>query len=148
MIGRGDYHWTHEPCFYAVRSKGYWTGDRKQTTVWNIPNRDQDAETPHSTQKPVECMRRPIQNNSDPGQPVYDPFLGSGTTLIAAETTGRVCLGMELEPKFIDVAIRRWQAFTGLSATLLNDGRSFEHVATERAAALHASSSEVTADER
>jgi hypothetical protein len=85
----------HEPCWYAVRSKGHWTGDRKQTTLWNIRSGGQDTETDPSTQKPVECMRRPMQNNSSPGQAVYDPFLGSGTTLIAAETVGRVCLAMD-----------------------------------------------------
>jgi tRNA G10 N-methylase Trm11 len=70
-------------------------------------------------------------NNSSPGQSVYEPFLGSGTTLIAAETTGRVCLAIELEPRYADVAIRRWQAFTGKAATLLVDGRSFEAIATD-----------------
>jgi DNA modification methylase len=132
VIGRGDYHWQHEPCWYAVRNKGYWTGDRKQTTPWEISSKDQDAKTPHSTQKPVECMRRPMQNNSDPGQAIYDPFLGSGTTLIAAETIGRVCIGMELEPRYVDVAVRRWQAFTGKSACLDGDGRSFDVIAVER----------------
>jgi DNA modification methylase len=132
VIGRGDYHWQHEPCWYAVRTKGYRTGDRKQTTLWEISNRDQDAKTPHSTQKPVECMRRPMQNNSDPGQVVYDPFLGSGTTLIAAKTIGRVCLGMEFEPRYVNVAVRRWQTFTGNSACLLGDGRPFDVISTER----------------
>ena len=79
-------------------------------------------------------MRRPIKNNSNSGQAVYDPFLGSGTTLIAAETSGRVCLAMELEPRHVDVAIRRWQAFTGKTACLLSDGRSFEQVSDERQA--------------
>ena len=129
VIGRGDYHWQHEPCWYAVRTKGHWTGDRKQTTLWAIPSGNQDAQTPHSTQKPVECMRRPMQNNSGPGQPVYEPFLGSGTTLIAAETIGRVCLALELEPRFVDVAIRRWQAFTGCNATRLSDGQPFNAAA-------------------
>src|SRR6202011_443580 len=92
----------------------------------------QDTETTHGTQKPVECMRRPMLNNSNPGQAVYDPFLGSGTTLIAAETTGRVCLGMELAPRYVDVTVRRWQAFTGMKASLLDDGRSFEVIADER----------------
>ena len=133
-MSRGDYHWQHEPCWYAVRTKGRWTGDRKQTTLWTIASGGQDAKTTHSTQKPVECMRRPMQNNSNPGQAVYDPFLGSGTTLIAAETTGRVCLGMELEPRYIDVAVRRWQAFTGKTACLLGDGRSFDVIAAERLA--------------
>jgi DNA modification methylase len=133
VIGRGDYHWQHEPCWYAVRKKGHWTGDRKQTTLWTIASGGQDLDTVHGTQKPVECMRRPILNNSDPGQLVYDPFLGSGTTLIAAETTGRFCLGIELEPPYVDLAVRRWQAFTGAKAMLLADARSFDEVAVERA---------------
>ena len=131
VIGRGDYHWQHEPCWYAVRSKGYWTGDRKQTTLWTIGSGGQDTETAHGTQKPVECMRRPIRNNSSLGEAVYDPFLGSGTTLIAAQTTGRVCLGLELDPTYVDVAVRRWQAFTGEMASLLADGRLFDAIATE-----------------
>jgi DNA modification methylase len=125
-MSRGDYHWQHEPCWYAVRKKGNWTGDRKQTTLWSIPTGGQDVETKHSTQKPVECMRRPILNNSDPGQAVYEPFLGSGTTLIAAQSTGRVCYGIEIDPIFLDVVIRRWQAFTGERAVRLQDGRPFD----------------------
>ena len=132
VIGRGDYHWQHEPCWYAVRDKGNWTGDRKQTTLWNIPSPDQDTETVHGTQKPVECMRRPILNNSSPGEAIYEPFLGSGTTLIAAESTGRACLAVELEPLYVDVAIRRWQAFTGRHAMLHGTDRTFEEVAAER----------------
>jgi hypothetical protein len=131
-LGRGDYHWQHEPCWYAVRDKGNWTGDRKQTTLWTIASGGQDTKTTHGTQKPVECMRRPMLNNSSLGQAVYDPFLGSGTTLIAAETTGRVCLGMELEPRYVDVAVRRWQAFTGMTACLHGDGRSYGVIAVER----------------
>jgi DNA modification methylase len=113
VLSRGDYHWQHEPCAYFVRKsgKGHWAGDRKQTTLWQIANRDQDAETVHGTQKPVECMRRPIRNNSSPGQAIYEPFMGSGTTLIAAETTGRVCLGIELNPVYVDVAVERWPDF-------------------------------------
>jgi len=132
VMSRGDYHLQHEPCWYAVRSKGHWTGDRKQTTLWSIPTGGQDAETQHATQKPVECMRRPMLNNSDPGQAVYDPFLGSGTTLLAAETAGRSCLGVELDPLYVDVAVRRWQAFTGKGATLQANGRTFEEVEAER----------------
>jgi DNA modification methylase len=132
VIGRGDYHWQHEPCWYAVRSKGYWTGDRKQTTLWSISSGNQDSKTSHCTQKPVECMRRPMQNNSSSGQAIYDPFLGSGTTLIAAETIGRVCFAMELEPAFVDVAVRRWEAFTGKKATLLSNGQLFEKISEER----------------
>jgi DNA modification methylase len=134
VLSRGDYHWQHEPCFYAVRSggKGHWNGDRKQTTLWSIPSRDQDAATVHGTQKPVECMRRPMLNNSAPGQPVYEPFSGSGTSLIAAESCGRISLSMELDPRYVDVAVTRWQGFTGKAAVLEGDGRSFAELAAER----------------
>jgi DNA modification methylase len=126
VIGRGDYHWQHEPCWYAVRSKGNWMGDRKQTTLWSISSKDQDAETVHGTQKPVECMRRPIVNNTSPGEAIYEPFLGSGTTLIAAESVGRICFAVELSPAYVDVAVRRWQAFTGRKAIRLSDGQAFD----------------------
>jgi hypothetical protein len=132
VIGRGDYHWQHEPCWYAVRTKGHWVGDRKQTTLWTIPSGGQDAETQHGTQKPVECMRRPMLNHTRAGEAIYEPFLGSGTTLIAAETTGRACLAVELDPHYVDVAVRRWQAFTGAKAILLADDRSFDDVAHVR----------------
>jgi DNA modification methylase len=80
----------------------------------------------HATQKPVECMRRPMLNNSSPGQAIYEPFLGSGTTLIAAQSSGRVCLAIEIDPLFVDLAIRRWQAFTGEKAIRESDGAYFE----------------------
>jgi DNA modification methylase len=124
-IGRSDYHWQHEPCWYVVRegAKGHWSGDRKQSTLWEIP-KPAKSETGHSTQKPVECMRRPIENNSSPGQAVYEPFSGSGTTIIAAEMTGRACHAIELNPAYVDVAVLRWQAFTGQTATR-PDGEPF-----------------------
>ncbi len=131
VIGRGDYHWQHEPCWYGVRTKGNWTGDRKQTTLWTISSKNQDAETVHGTQKPVECMRRPILNNTSPGDAVYEPFLGSGTTLIAAEGVGRICFAVELSPAYVDVAVGRWQAFTGKVAIRLSDRRSFDELAPE-----------------
>ncbi|AUM75433.1 site-specific DNA-methyltransferase [Paracoccus jeotgali] len=136
ILSRGDYHWQHEPCWYAVRKtgKGHWASDRKQTTLWHIAHRDQDAETVHGTQKPVECMRRPVLNNSSPGQAIYEPFMGSGTTLIAAETTGRVCLGIELDPTYVDVAVARWQNLTGQTAVLEGDGRCFDEIADGRPA--------------
>ena len=124
---------THN-CWYAVRGTGHWTGDRKQTTLWSIPSRDQDATTIHGTQKPVECMRRPMLNNSNSGQAVYEPFSGSGTTIIAAETTGRVCHAIEISPAYVDVAVTRWQAFTGKKALLDGTGRRFAAIAAERAA--------------
>ena len=92
----------------------------------------ENALTGHGTQKPVECMRRPILHHTRRGEAVYDPFLGSGSTLIAAEQVGRRCLGMEVDPIYVDVAIRRWQAFTGKAAILANDGRDFETGEKER----------------
>lgn len=129
-LSRGHYHWQHEPCWYAVRagSTGSWAGDRKQSTLWQIKARE-DGGVGHGTQKPVECMRRPIENNSSPGQAIYEPFSGSGTTLIAAEMTGRTCHAIEVNPAYVDVAIKRWQNFTGNQATLEADGRTFNDVA-------------------
>ncbi len=80
------------------------------------------------SQKPVECMRRPILNHTIPGESVYDPFLGSGTTLIAAQETGRVCYGIEINPLYIDLTIRRWQDFSGKTAILSGDGRTFAEI--------------------
>lgn len=118
VIGRGDYHPQHEPCWYAVRKGkvGHYDGGRKQSTLWQI-DKPRKSETGHSTQKPVECMKRPIENNSSPGQAVYEPFSGSGTTIIAAEMTGRTCHAIELNPAYVDVAVKRWEQFTGQKAT-------------------------------
>ena len=133
VMGRSDYHWKHEPCWYAVKkgSKGYYGGDRKQTTVWDIA-KPSKSETGHSTQKPVECIKRPIDNNSSPGQAVYEPFSGSGTTIIAAEMTGRMCHAIELSPVYVDVAVKRWQSFTGKTATLEATGQTFVELETCR----------------
>jgi DNA modification methylase len=89
----------------------------------------------HPTQKPVELMRRPILNHLRRGELVYDPFLGSGTTLAAAELNERICYGMELDPKYADVVVARWQTLTGQKATLDGNGRAFEDIAIERAGA-------------
>ena len=126
VIGRGDYHPQHEPCWYAVRKTkpGHYDGGRKQSTIWNI-DKPRKSETGHSTQKPVECMKRPIENNSSPGQAVYEPFSGSGTTIIAGEMTGRSIHAIELSPAYVDVAVKRWQDFTGQDATLESDGITF-----------------------
>lgn len=133
VIGRGDYHPQHEPCWYAVRKgrTGHYVGDRKQTTVWNI-EKPRKSETGHSTQKPVECMARPIKNNSSPGQAVYEPFSGSGTTIIVGEMEGRCVHAIELNPVYVDVAVTRWQNFTGKPAVLEGDGRTFAEVMAER----------------
>jgi DNA modification methylase len=139
-LSRGHYHWQHEPCWYAVRRGGNarWRGDRKQSTLWQIANRnpfggeeEQEAATGHGTQKPVEIMRRPILNHTQGRDVIYDPFLGSGTVLIAAEMTGRICYGVEIEPCYVDMVIRRWQEFSKQAAVLENDGRSFSQVEAE-----------------
>jgi DNA modification methylase len=119
VLSRGDYHWQHEPCWYGVRghaSAGR-TKDRAQTTLWEIastlwriPARE-DVGHGHSTQKPVECMARPMRNHL--ALVAYDPFIGSGTTIIAAEQMRRTCYGIELDPIYVQVALERWQAFTG-----------------------------------
>jgi DNA modification methylase len=133
VISRGHYHPQHEPLFYAVRksANGHWCGGRTQTTLWQI-NKPVKSETGHSTQKPVECMKRPIENNSSVGQAVYDPFVGSGTTIIAAEMTQRSCFAIEIDPIYIDVALQRWQNFTNKQATLESTGQTFEQVKQER----------------
>lgn len=142
VIGRGDYHWQHEPCWYAVRKgkPGRWAGDRKQATVWEIDapsgwrqvTEGPDAHTMHSTQKPIECMRRAIVNSSRGGEAVYDPFIGSGTTLVACELTARQSLGMDLDPVYIDVAIRRWQDYTKKEAIHAALGVTWAAVAAAR----------------
>jgi DNA modification methylase len=131
VISRGDYHYKHEPCLYLVRGTGNWNGDRKQSTVWEI-DKPQKSETGHSTQKPVDCMMRPIINHTDGGDAVYEPFSGSGTTIIAAEMSGRTCFAVEIMPAYVDMAVMRWQNYTGKRATLEGDGRTFDEVKTAR----------------
>lgn len=141
-ISRGAYHWKHEPCWYAVRKgeDAHWRGDRTQTTVWEVPNLNpfggeadgENEATGHATQKPVEIMRRPLLNHTRPGASCYDPFLGSGSTLIAAESSGRICCGIEIDPRYVDVAVERWQKLTGKTAVLDGDGRTFEQIARAR----------------
>ena len=116
VIGRGHYHWRHETCWYAVKKggKANWKGDRKASTLWEIDN-PRKSETGHSAQKPVECMQRAIHNHRGD---VYDPFIGSGTTLIAGEQEGRTVYAIEIDPAYVDVSVKRWEEFTGRKATL------------------------------
>lgn len=115
VISRGHYHWQHEPLWYAVRvgRSARWVGDRSQSTIWDI-GRDEDLETKHGTQKPVECMARPMRNHEAPD--VYDPFVGSGTSIVAAEQLGRHCYAMDVDPGYCDVVVARWERLTGRSA--------------------------------
>lgn len=119
VISRGHYHCQHEPCWYAVRkgSIANWIGGHSQSTLWEIGLRDDTENSNHGTQKPIECMARPIRNHD--ATLVYDPFLGSGTTLIACERLGRKCYGLELSPAYADVILRRWEAETGREAVLI-----------------------------
>ena len=147
VISRANYHPQHEPAFYATRDAddgwqdryhpdhevstyavkdggtAAWKGGRKQSTVWFVEH--VKSETGHSTQKPVEVMRRPIENNSSVGQAVYEPFSGSGTTIIAGEMTGRTVLAVELSPAYVDVAVARWCKFTGKAAVNERTGEAF-----------------------
>lgn len=121
-ISRGDYHWGHEPCWYAVRAgrSSQWCGGRSQSTIWEIAQVSGGEEaTEHGTQKPIECMARPMRNHGKEGDLIYDPFLGSGTTLIAAEHLKRRCYGIEIDPGYCDVVIERWQNITGGKAKLI-----------------------------
>ena len=115
VIGRGHYHWRHEACWYAVKkgAQANWAGDRKTSTIWEIDN-PRKSEPGHSAQKPVEYMQRAIHNHRGD---VYDPFVGSGTTLIAGEQEGRIVCAIEIEPAYVDVTVKRWEAFTGRTAT-------------------------------
>jgi DNA modification methylase len=126
VISRGDYHWKHEPCWYAVRKgKNHnWQGSRQEYTVWDIdkPNK---SETGHSTQKPIECMSRPIRNNSKEGESVYDPFLGSGTTMVAAHQLNRICYGMEISPQYCQIIINRMQNLDP-SLEIKRNGKPYE----------------------
>ena len=158
VLSRSEYHWQHECCLYALRDdggdcpelpgycEGYescwyavregkksrWTGDRKSSTLWEVDFSGQDASTIHGTQKPVECMRRPMLNNSQPGDLVYEPFSGSGTAIIAAQSVNRACYAAELNPEYVDMAVRRWQDYTSRPAVLSGGGGAFDAVARER----------------
>lgn len=135
-IGFSDYQWKHEACIYATRGNHNWKGGRNQFTVWDIPNiiclTKDEGEWGHSTQKPIECMKRPIENNTDPGEWVYDPFCGSGTTIIAAEMTGRKCCACEIAPKYCDAICRRFESVTGKKAIRESDGVTFDELIEAR----------------
>ena len=158
-LSRGDYHWQHECCWYAVREEGecpeianycegydaclyavrrnqksHWQGSRSESTVWQIGFKE-DTQTTHGTQKPVECMRRPMLNNSEPDEIIYEPFCGSGTTIIAAESCRRRCYAIELNPEYVDMTIKRFQEYTNQPVILEGDGRTYEEIAALRSEA-------------
>jgi len=139
VLTRTHYWFQHEPCWYVRKKNAPWFGKAgENSTIWASPSPkfimggSNEDKFDHPTQKPVELMRRPILNHLRRGELVYDPFLGSGTTLAAAELTERTCYGLELDPKYVDVIVQRWQALAGKKATLEADGRTFEEIAQER----------------
>ena len=140
VLTRCDFMWDYEPCMY-----GWVAGERPEaalrppanaTAVWEVPSAiEDDPGSIHPTMKPVELFRRPILYHTKPGELIYEPFSGSGTALIAAEMTSRRCHAIELSPAFVDVAVERWQRFSGQEALLDGDGRRFAEVAAERCGA-------------
>ena len=120
VMGRQDYHWKHEPCLYGWKdgASHLWASDRKQTTILDFDKPTKNAE--HPTMKPVKLFDYQIKNNTKKDDIVLDLFGGSGTTLIACEQNGRISYNMELDPKYIDVIIDRWEQYTGEKAILLN----------------------------
>lgn len=158
-LSRGDYHWQHECCAYALRDddgtefqgyfpgydgcwyavregkKSHWQGSRSESTLWSIDYSNQDAQTNHGTQKPVECMRRPMLNNSEPGDIIYEPFCGSGSAIIAAESCRRICYAVELNPEYVDMAVKRFEEYTGRNAILAGTEQTFSEIAGMRSEA-------------
>jgi DNA modification methylase len=128
-MGRSWYHWAHEPCWVVRKpgSKVPFLAERNQATIWRAPSPKMimggstEEKYDHPAQKPVLLSEAPIRNHLHRGEAVYDPFLGSGTTLIAAERLGRRCYGMEIDPKYAQIVINRWEAFTGRKAERIND---------------------------
>ena len=139
VLTRTHYWYQHEPAWYVRKKNAPWFGKAgENSTIWDCPSpkfirgSSKEEKFDHPTQKPLDVMRRPILNHTKRGEAVYDAFLGSGTTLMAAELTERICCGMELDPKYVDVIIQRWEGFTGKKAVLDGSGLSFEDVAGER----------------
>lgn len=123
-IGRSDYHYQHEPILYGWKGqKRTWVAGRDQTSIFELPRPKKSPD--HPSMKPVKLIEQLLQNSSLRGSTGLDPFAGSGSTLIAAERLGRVCVAIELEPRYVDVIVRRWQEFTGSNAILEGESRDF-----------------------
>ena len=127
VLGRSDYHYRHEPVLYGWKGKKRpWHGGRSQTSVFEVPRPKRSPD--HPTQKPVALIEAHLKNSSSAGDLGYDPFAGSGSTLVAAHRLGRRCTAMELSPQYVDVVVQRWERASGLCATLDGDGRTFAEV--------------------
>jgi len=134
LLGRGRYQWAHEPCLLGVKGKPYFTDDRTKTTVWDFGGYDK-SKNKHPTQKPLFIPEEAIKNSSKIGSNILDLFGGSGSTLIACEKNNRKCFMMELDEKYCDVIIKRWQDFTGKQATLESTGETYQELKSKREAA-------------
>jgi len=139
VLTRTHYWYQHEPCWYVRKKNAPWYGKAgENTTIWDSPSPkfimggSDEEKYDHPTQKPVELMRHPLLNHTRRGESVYEPFLGSGTTMAAAELTERVCYGIELDPKYVDTIVTRWQNLTGDQATLEGNGCTFNQIAEKR----------------
>jgi DNA modification methylase len=139
VLTRTHYWFQHEPCWYVRKKNAPWYGRAgDNSTVWDSPSPkfimggSKEEKCDHPTQKPIELMRRPILNHTKRGEAVYDPFLGSGTTLIAAELTRRTCYGIELDPKYVDVICQRYINFSGRPVVLESTGQTFEQAKADR----------------
>src|SRR5438477_7715258 len=139
VLTRTLYWFQHEPCWFVRKKNAPWYGKAgENSTIWDSPSPkfimggSEEDKFDHPTQKPLELMRRPILNHTRRGELIYDPFLGSGTTLMAGEMTGRVCCGLELDPKYVDVIIGRWQKVTGREAKLDGAGATFQEIELQR----------------
>lgn len=133
VLGQADYQWKHEQCWYGWTpgKKHAWNGGRALSTVWEI-SKDSNASYEHPCQKPVSLAQRAIENSCNAGARVLDMFGGSGATLIACEKMERRGYLMEMETKYVDVIVKRWELFSGKTATLEGDGRTFEEIKAHR----------------
>lgn len=131
VLGRSDFHYKHETLFYGWKpgSAHRFYGDRKNDTIWEVPRPKRSPD--HPTMKPLALIAKSLEFSSLVGDTILDPFAGSGSTLIACEATNRICFAIEIDPLYVDVAIRRWEQHTGLVATLDGDGRTFAAIESE-----------------
>ena len=138
ILTRSYYLWQHEPCFFGwlKGNKPPRVSDDYPSTIWNIPTVKVGEKTDHPTSKPIEVFATPMRQHARPGEVCFEPFSGSGSQIIAGETTGRRVFAIEISPQYVDVAIKRWQSATGKQATLDGDGRTFGEIVGDRLPAV------------
>ncbi|MDE2104732.1 MAG: site-specific DNA-methyltransferase [Patescibacteria group bacterium] len=131
-LGQADYQWCHEPCWYAFfKGENHrWYGGRDKRTTWEVKKLANSSYL-HPAQKPVELYARPIEWNTEKGDAIAEPFAGSGTQFIAAESLGRTCIGMEIDPVYCDVTLRRWAIYTGGDPVREHDSKKWSQLSSE-----------------